>query len=244
VSAPARSGYRWRPPGRTGRLLRALLVATGASMLLVGAAAFVLLSRQRIVLELPPPGRVDVRPFTWMSSPWYPLLWLPSLVSQLTIVVWLIWQHQATANLWARGVTGLRITPGWAVGSWFIPLLNLAMPLVAMRELDRRSRTDAASSPLLGWWWAAWLGASLAPAIGIVAFVVPEAVRWARTIAEGATTLDLTPIARPLAPWLLLGGALQLTAAVLAVRVVARIDEAQAATFDHETPPPRPDLAP
>jgi hypothetical protein len=37
---------------------------------------------------------------------------------------------------------------------------------------------------------------------------------------------------------------LELTAAVLTVRVVARIDEAQAATFDDETTPPRPDLAP
>jgi hypothetical protein len=218
-----------------------LLIATGVSMLAIGAAAFVLLRRHRIVLELPA-GPGDPAGFAWMSSPWYGLLWIPSLVSQLTIVVWLIWQHQATANLWARGLPGLRTTPGWAVGWWLIPFANLAMPFVAMRELDRRSGPDGPASPLLGWWWAAWLAASLVPWIGMLASVWPEAVRWARAIDAAATTLDLTPLARPAAPWFLLAGILQLVAAALAVRVVARIDGAQAATVLDEPPPPRPDL--
>ena len=64
---------------------------------------------------------------------------VPSLVSQATVVVWLVWQHHATANLWSRGLPGLRFTPGWVVGWWFVPFANLVLPYLAMRELDRRS---------------------------------------------------------------------------------------------------------
>jgi len=239
--------YRVRSPGPTGKVLRILLLCTGAAALVADVGASAYLSRRSFVLRVPSSGDPYLtEPLAGFGSGWFALLQIPSLLSQATIVVWLIWQHQATANLWARGHTGLRITPGWAVGWWFVPFANLGMPLVAMRELDRRSSADGVprkASPLLGWWWAAWLTSSLVPVIGIFGAVFPKVVEWAGAIDEHATTVDFTPLTRVVAPWLVATGALQLAAAVLAFLVVKRIDTAQAGMVGASPPlPQRPDL--
>jgi hypothetical protein len=181
-----------------------------------------------------------------VGSSFSALLWLPSLIAQATIVIWLIWQHQATANLWARGYQGLHIRPGWAVGWWFIPVANLAMPLVAMLELDRRSTLDGRprkASALLGWWWAAWLSSSFIPIIGVFGAGFDALVEIARTTDERATVVDFTPLVHDIAPWFLVAGGLQAIAAALAFTVVQRIDDAQqpmaAAGIDA---PMRPDV--
>jgi hypothetical protein len=238
--------YRWNRPGPTGTALRVLLLITGVSTLLLDVAAFLYLRRHVFVIDLPDPqSPATFVPPAWMNNP-SAVLWLPSLFSQATMVVWLIWQHQATANLWARRYPNLRTTPGWAVGWWFIPFANFGMPLVAMLEVDRRSTPDGLprkSSPLLGWWWAAWLGGSLVVLVGVLVSVMPTAVDWAQTIDEQATTLDLTPLTRAIAPWILVSGMFQCAAAVLAAMVVRRIDRAQSAmAADAATVPSRPDL--
>ena len=48
-----------------------------------------------------------------------------------TIITWLVWQHRVTANVWARGHP-VATRPGWAVGWWFIPVVDLWMPAVAL----------------------------------------------------------------------------------------------------------------
>jgi hypothetical protein len=81
------------------------------------------------------------------------------------IVMWLVWQHGAHSNLAALGASGLKFRPGWAVGWWFIPLANGAMPYLTMRELRKASDSAAGAidwrarraPPLLWLWWAACL---------------------------------------------------------------------------------------
>jgi hypothetical protein len=91
------------------------------------------------------------------------ILWLLAFIA--TGIVWLIWQHHAHAN--ARAITdgGTSISPGWAVGWWFIPFANLGKPFVAVRELWRASaggdRWQEQRWAVLGWWWAAWLAFNL-----------------------------------------------------------------------------------
>jgi uncharacterized protein DUF4328 len=91
------------------------------------------------------------------------------IVFLVTGVLWLIWQHRAHSNLRSFGRIGLRYTPGWAVGWWFIPFASLWKPLGAMSELWK------ASAPIdepeawrkrkgwwpLGVWWACWIGGNL-----------------------------------------------------------------------------------
>lgn len=51
----------------------------------------------------------------------------------------------------------MRFTPGWAWGYWLVPFLNLVRPFQVVQELWVTTDPDRRSSPLIGWWWAAWL---------------------------------------------------------------------------------------
>jgi hypothetical protein len=100
----------------------------------------------------------------------------------VTGIVWLVWQHRGQANLVAARVIGLRFTPGWAVGWWFVPFANLVKPFQAMRELWKASGGEenwghARTWSLIGWWWAAWLTAGVLGRIG-------------GAVIGGATTLE------------------------------------------------------
>ena len=78
------------------------------------------------------------------------------------LVVWMMWVHRTYRNLPALGATDLRFSPGWAVGYYFIPVLQFFRPFQVMRETWRASdrahdggaewqRRPAA--PIIGWWW-------------------------------------------------------------------------------------------
>lgn len=71
------------------------------------------------------------------------------------------WIYRASANAHAIG-GGLSITPGWAVGWYFVPFANLVKPFEAMKETWLAShygsdwgRGDA--TDLLNWWWGLWI---------------------------------------------------------------------------------------
>src|SRR3954451_9781115 len=86
-------------------------------------------------------------------------------------VFFIRWVHAAYANLAALGHKSLRFRRGWAIGAWFVPLLNLRPPKQIANDMWSGSAEaapsfggsgwkDAASPQLLGWWWAAWHGSS------------------------------------------------------------------------------------
>ncbi len=104
---------------------------------------------------------------------------LGPVVSLLTLgtgILWLIWQHKAQRDLYARGVPGLRYTPGWAVGWWFVPFASFVLPYLCMRELFGNAGVPAGAGmpPItrsdwrVATWWIAYLGSSL---LLVVAFV-------------------------------------------------------------------------
>jgi len=79
-----------------------------------------------------------------------------------TIVVWCVWQHRSHQAARAL-VPGMDLSARWAVGCWFVPIVNYFKPFQAMRELWRASEGGPAwrrqqTWPVLGWWWATWLG--------------------------------------------------------------------------------------
>lgn len=84
------------------------------------------------------------------------------------IVMVCCWMYRACANTHALGALGLDITPGWAVGWWFIPIACLFKPFSAMKEIYLGSDPNAGpddwqshgTPALIGWWWAAWLVAN------------------------------------------------------------------------------------
>ncbi|HLK58579.1 MAG TPA: DUF4328 domain-containing protein [Chthonomonadaceae bacterium] len=80
----------------------------------------------------------------------------------------LVWMYRAYRNLFALGTQGLSFSPGWAVGSFFVPILNLFRPYQAMSEIWRCSDPRSVSYGTLGWqrvpiaarvgfWWGCWL---------------------------------------------------------------------------------------
>jgi len=95
-----------------------------------------------------------------------------------TAICFLIWIHRAHKNLPALGVAHLEYSPVWAVGGFFVPFLNLVRPFQVVREIWKASDPDvdfsiphswqyAASTPVIGFWWAAWLIGSI---VGQIAF--------------------------------------------------------------------------
>jgi hypothetical protein len=91
---------------------------------------------------------------------------LQLLVYIATSLVFLMWLHRVYRNLQALGVLGLKYSPGWAVGGFFVPFLNLVRPFQVVKEIwkasdpkvaPRYSWQDAPTSGLVGWWWALFL---------------------------------------------------------------------------------------
>ena len=85
-----------------------------------------------------------------------------------TAVLFLRWTHRAYKNLAAFGTYGLHTTPGWAVGYFFVPIVNLYKPLVIFSEMWRASTPDTDTSNSLAWgsvrvpgllmgWWLCWV---------------------------------------------------------------------------------------
>ena len=70
----------------------------------------------------------------------------------------IVWVHQAYANLEKAQLPGLKRSAGWAAGSFFVPLINLVVPMRVMREIYNRSKgenefdADADVALVTGWW--------------------------------------------------------------------------------------------
>jgi hypothetical protein len=80
----------------------------------------------------------------------------------ITVIVFGRWIYLAHKNLPELGARYLHFTPGWAVGSLFVPLVNLWAPYQAMRDLAKASRQPVRwdledASPLIFIWWILWL---------------------------------------------------------------------------------------
>jgi hypothetical protein len=92
------------------------------------------------------------------------------------------WIYVANANAHGFATEEMSISPGWAVGWFFIPLANLVKPYEGMKETWRASHNAAglfeeAESPVVGWWWGLWI------ANGIVGWVGMQ-------LARGPVMLD------------------------------------------------------
>jgi hypothetical protein len=140
----------------------------------------------------------------------------------LAAVLFIAWLHRAYKNLHALGVLDLRYGTGWAIGSWFVPILNFFRPVQIVNDVwrgsepgleDSRAWRDRPVSALIGWWWAIWL--------------VSGIVGWsAGRILFGAQDIDDYELSSAL--YIAVDG-LTVIAALLAILVVDRTTGRQAA---------------
>jgi hypothetical protein len=78
----------------------------------------------------------------------------------ITAVIYLVWIFRVYKNLPALGAGPLAATPGWAVGHYFVPILNLFRPYQTMKEiwqLSAPSDAQRGATALVGWWWTGWI---------------------------------------------------------------------------------------
>jgi len=84
------------------------------------------------------------------------------------LVVFLMWIYRANKNLRSLRAAGLSFTPGWAVGWFFVPVMNLFRPYQVVSEIwkasdpkvdmtDDTSWKAVATAPIVGCWWALFL---------------------------------------------------------------------------------------
>lgn len=243
----------FQAPGSVGKGVRLLLVVE-AVLGVVAAVATFIASRGDTFMRFPglvPGTRQRISPFDLYPQPMGAVVWIASLVSTGTAICWLIWQHRAQTNVWAiPSPVKPDTTPGWAVGWWFVPVANLVMPFLGVRELSRRSAeaADSQRSALILWaWWLCWVGAMVIAAIGSVSTVVAFFSRFTDAIdtSTGAVDAIVIPMdaVRTGVELLALGYLVRAAAACLAYAVVAGIEHDQT-TIANAPPviPPRPDV--
>jgi hypothetical protein len=117
-----------------------------------------------------------------------------------TGIVFLSWIYRANGNARALGAKDMRFTPGWAVGWYFVPIMSLWKPFQAMREIWQASAApgnwqSVQTPPLLGWWWALYLGANILGQIGLRLSKNIDSVDSAITASAFITAADIASVA-------------------------------------------------
>ena len=146
------------------------------------------------------------------------------------------WFYRAYKNMLRTSVAGVRFQPGWAVGSWFIPIFSWYRPKQMADDIwkagDDGADVSNASwrgrpvSPLLHWWWALWVGASiLAGVAAIVGLDIDAAI-------EGRTDFEAQQTAATIsAPGMLCTIAAAILACIVIRKITERDDRIRAAVF-------------
>ena len=194
---------------RIVRLALWVFIAVGVASIL---ATLMALARQ---LQLADPPLVVLTILGLLSL----AFWLALLLVVLPVLAWV---HRAHANLHEGGVKGLRYSASWAMGSYFLPVLNCVVPFWAMRELYNRSHGEpedfaqSSAGPVTSWWACHIPAVFLSLALGIMMLVPLVSNVWFTTPPAATTGMDIfTQILWLGSAWFLL-------------QTVNRITEAQA----------------
>jgi hypothetical protein len=217
---------RWSPP--TFRSGHGLGVATSALLalmvVLIAISLIFRLHEVALLHRIQQGGFVSRQDVNASDARLNTMLVLRLFAAAATVVVWLVWQHRSQANLPSLGAQGLKYTPGWAVGWWFIPFANFAMPYLTVRELRLASDPQAGAldwkarraPALVAVWWAACLASIVLASLG-----------------SGASFSDNPSIGQLIVQdrWGIASNLILLAAAILAVMLVRAINALQAAKW-------------
>jgi len=143
-------------------------------------------------------------------------LFLVSFVGSLVIaVLFITWTYRSYQNLSAFGVRRKRFGNGWAIGSWFVPFLNLVRPKQIIDDIwhgtdpnlpnpnigvGRQSGTVARYIHL---WWATWIVGRLASSYTLRRSATTyDDYAWRSMVGEVANAIEL--IGACLAAWMVM----------------------------------------
>ena len=224
---------RTRPFEHLGGIAKWTIGAVLFDLAMSAVAAAIAL---RLLASIEPTEQIDFEEFA--RSGYQAALQLPGVVTYLSGILFAVWFYRAYQNVLALRATG-RYSPGWAIGAWFVPILNLFRPKQIADDIWRTSdpalSTEPGSSwmelkvdPLLHWWWAAWV---LTSVVGIVLFPIaffgqPNA---SDIFSEsGANGPSFAPFIRAFSMTIVASSASRIVAGLLAIRVVKVLTERQA----------------
>ena len=84
----------------------------------------------------------------------------------ISVITFIMWFRRAYYNLHQK-VNHLSHSEGWAVGSWFVPIISLYLPYQIMKEiyvetkelLNKKGLSEKVNytTSYLGWWWTLWI---------------------------------------------------------------------------------------
>ncbi|MBI4587092.1 MAG: DUF4328 domain-containing protein [Planctomycetes bacterium] len=119
------------------------------------------------------------------------------------LVLFFVWFHRVYRNLPALGAKVLKQTPGWAVGWFFVPIMNLFKPYLAAKEIhlhsdpkDGRSSQEeswksGSSTTYLGWWWGFWLASEFLSQASLRSYLKADTIEeliaasWVSIVSDG-----------------------------------------------------------
>lgn len=95
---------------------------------------------------------------------------LISMLQLLALVLGAIgftrWFRRAYGNAIALGHRA-SFAPGWAIGAWFVPILNLVRPYQIAIAMWRHAGNHVGKGSLVGCWWAFWLASNFLAQISL-----------------------------------------------------------------------------
>jgi hypothetical protein len=153
---------RYRPTSTLAQWLTVLFIAgavldtSSGAMVAIQAATF---SDLESAIEAEVPGALALALGFVLQA----MLAIPLYIT--TVILFCVWVHRTNRNARALGALGMNFTPGWSVGWFFVPIMNLFKPYQAVKEIYQSSEPDLDQGrwynvdvpATLGWWWGLWI---------------------------------------------------------------------------------------
>lgn len=122
----------------------------------------------------------------------------------IVAVFFLTWTYRAKANGSATSAKGLSFSPAMSVWSYFIPLINLVVPVQAMQELHKtsieaRDWEAIDSSGMIWLWWFFWIVGNIAGLVSFRLLTMDEGMEVAEFAAKLSIASDIGTVLASLA---------------------------------------------
>jgi hypothetical protein len=145
AEAPAKPVTRtYRDARRMTRVLRWLLIGLAAISATIAAAKLAHYRVLQAILDQDASALASFGPISrLLIASMSPLELAQAIDLCVAVPLFAVWVHRMQANTFALGIVGLRYTPAWAVGWYFVPVANLWMPYRVMLGIWCANRNPA-----------------------------------------------------------------------------------------------------
>lgn len=130
----------------------------------------------------PPSGMLTPEQLDSMRMTQAALLGVENLVTIVTMITFFVWIYGVFVAIRRSGGT-TSWSPGWAVGGWFVPLANLVIPWLTVRDA---LKALGYPTVLAGAWWLAWLlliPLTMLQTMSRQLFIMPELMSALRVVS-------------------------------------------------------------